>query len=879
MYRPVSPHKSRISVVIALALVLCAGAAGLAAPPAHAFVATDNGAWFWQAQAPQGFPVTDIACVDTTDWWATTGDGAIIRTADGGQSWTLQRPEGPGESFAAICMISKYEGWVVGSALNPATATYQAAVLHTRDGGITWDDTVFTGVAAGFASVDFVDARTGWAVGGSGVVARTDDGGATWTQQPSGSAAQFNDVTFVNKFDGWAIGNTGTILHTTTGGLDPDGAGPLTGWTAEDSGSVSNLHGATFVDATHGWVVGDGGLILHTTTAGEDPDGAGPLTGWTAQPTGGAPMLTDVKATDTQTVWAVGMTAAILRTTTGGEDPDGVGPLSGWTQQDSGLGFDLLCLSMANRSVGAVGGIRGAMASTTNGGATWQTPPFLTNKALLSVDFASSSAGWASGAQGALARTTDGGATWEYRYAGVTADFYGVKALSAADVWIAGSTGTIRHTADGGAHWDTQSVEVGAAFYGIDLTDAANGWVVGEGGTILHTTSGGEDLDGAGPLFGWSWQASGTSSVLLAVDFFDSADGWVVGGGGTILHTTSGGDGPDGGGPLTGWTAQDSGVSVALHDVCFVSASEGWAVGDNGTIVHTTTGGDDPDGAGLLTGWTAQDSGGTQSLYAVAFADAQQGWAVGTNRVLRTNNGGAEWVPVDLGYPIGGLNAVCAVVPVSGAPIFWTVGDTGVVLCTSAFDTTPPVSFVIGRPRTVWINHAVTLHFGATDSGGSGLKTFETNVSAAGWQAGGLLTIAAPTDHSNDGLKPIQYRATDWAGNIEAPKPVSVGIDTRRPTTKALWPANVRHAAYATLKFSVTDARPNAGGAYDKIRIKRLNGTVVKTIDLYGQRVNVWLACRFRCTLARGTYRFSVYATDAAGNTQSRVGANQLTVR
>jgi hypothetical protein len=65
-----------------------------------------------------------------------------------------------------------------------------------------------------------------------------------------------------------------------------------------------------------------------------------------------------------------------------------------------------------------------------------------------------------------------------------------------------------------------------------------------------------------------------------------------------------------------------------------------------------TTGGDDPDGAGSLTGWTVQDSGGTESSYAVAFADAQQGWAVRYYRVLRTNNGGADWVTVDLGEPM-----------------------------------------------------------------------------------------------------------------------------------------------------------------------------------------------------------------------------------
>jgi hypothetical protein len=38
-------------------------------------------------------------------------------------------------------------------------------------------------------------------------------------------------------------------------------------------------------------------------------------------------------------------------------------------------------------------------------------------------------------------------------------------------------------------------------------------------------------------------------------------------------------------------------------------------------------------------------------------------------------------------------------------------------------------------------------------------------------------------------------------------------------------------------------------------------------------------AKRFDCTLARGTYRFTVYATDLAGNTQAKAASNRLVVK
>ena len=47
-----------------------------------------------------------------------------------------------------------------------------------------------------------------------------------------------------------------------------------------------------------------------------------------------------------------------------------------------------------------------------------------------------------------------------------------------------------------------------------------------------------------------------------------------------------------------------------------------------------------------------------------------------------------------------------------------------------------------------------------------------------------------------------------------------------------------------------------------------------------GERtVNALHSVRFHCALAKGTYRFFVTATDAAGNRQSRAESAPLTVR
>ena len=83
----------------------------------------------------------------------------------------------------------------------------------------------------------------------------------------------------------------------------------------------------------------------------------------------------------------------------------------------------------------------------------------------------------------------------------------------------------------------------------------------------------------------------------------------------------------------------------------------------------------------------------------------------------------------------------------------------------------------------------------------------------------------------------------------------------------------------AVLRYEVRDATPNAGTADVTITIKDRRGKVVKRLQLGSRPVNTALTARFRCALRPGTYRFSVRATDAAGNPQANVASQRLTVR
>ncbi len=206
----------------------------------------------------------------------------------------------------------------------------------------------------------------------------------------------------------------------------------------------------------------------------------------------------------------------------------------------------------------------------------------------------------------------------------------------------------------------------------------------------------------------------------------------------------------------------------------------------------------------------------------------------------------------------------------------------------ASVDVTAPIVTASGYDAA-WHNHAVTVTLTASDA--------ESGVRCIWWSANddptrnqimgstGPVRVPAPADHSWDRNNSIWYSAEDNAGNY--PDPVvtrcHVKIDTRKPSTKAPYAATAARGRTAMLKYKVVDARPGSPTATVTIKVKNRAGRVVKTLGPYkGKAVNTLLAARFTVprTWRAGTYRFLVYAKDAAGNAQVLPAAsNRLVVR
>ena len=89
-----------------------------------------------------------------------------------------------------------------------------------------------------FSDVFFVDAQHGWIVGSSATILHTNDGGTTWNQQPLPLDAELKKVRFINPQIGWAVGENGTVLKTTDGGQT---------WMKKNSGTGTALLAVSFV--------------------------------------------------------------------------------------------------------------------------------------------------------------------------------------------------------------------------------------------------------------------------------------------------------------------------------------------------------------------------------------------------------------------------------------------------------------------------------------------------------------------------------------------------------------------------------------------------------------------------------------------------------
>lgn len=231
------------------------------------WLATAPAAPHWEAQA-SGVParLRGVSAVSDRVAWASGAGGTVVRTADGGATWTtLAVPDAAALDFRDVDAVTAASAYILSIGNGPASRIYK-----TADAGATWTLQFTNQEPKGFFdAMAFWDDRRGIVMGdsidGRFDVLRTLDGGRTWARIPQAALppALANEGAFAGSGTnvavlpgGHAWIGTGAaercrVLHTSDYGAT---------WTIADTpvaGSQSSgIFSIAFRDPRHGMTVG-----------------------------------------------------------------------------------------------------------------------------------------------------------------------------------------------------------------------------------------------------------------------------------------------------------------------------------------------------------------------------------------------------------------------------------------------------------------------------------------------------------------------------------------------------------------------------------------------------------------------------------------------
>ncbi|HPN35562.1 MAG TPA: FlgD immunoglobulin-like domain containing protein [bacterium] len=270
------------------------------------------------------------------------GDSLVIRTTDGGETWSSVYPGTAWINFRGVYFPSATVGYAFGS---------YDHVAKTTNSGATWS-LLGTGSGHYLNNGFFVTDLLGWVITDAGGITKTTDGGVTWTMQSSGTGRQLFGIHFVNADTGMVVGDR-IILRTTNGGAN---------WTTVHTDSTGLFRNVTFVTPQLGIIVGDKPWILRTNDGGLTWSPI-TLSAWSAQ------TIWDAKFYSEETVLAVGWMGTIYRSVDGGLT---------WEYQQSGTMNNLYALSHAGGRSTIIGRNQAILRSVDflslrepNGGESW----------------------------------------------------------------------------------------------------------------------------------------------------------------------------------------------------------------------------------------------------------------------------------------------------------------------------------------------------------------------------------------------------------------------------------------------------------------------------------------------------------------------------
>ena len=294
---------------------------------------------------------------------------------------------------------------------------------------------------------------------------------AGWTKQKSNTLAWLRDIYFLNEKTGWIAGSSGVFFKTVDGGET---------WTKEKNFTDDAIRQVYFTNEQNGWLLCERDVF---SLGANSPS-------YLLKTVDGGQNWERVEFKDRQTKRVARVLFAkngdILAVGEGGAFFKISKDEKVWKQIPSPIRYLLLDGVFSDDAHGAIVGAGGSILFTEDAGVTWKNATIWekSDAKLNSVFFINPKNGWTVGTSGKIFQTFNGGKIWREQKSNVNEDLTDIFFQNTAEGWAVGDGGTILHTTTAGNIWttidskDTHKLER-LAFVG------KKGWAVGFGGTIL----------------------------------------------------------------------------------------------------------------------------------------------------------------------------------------------------------------------------------------------------------------------------------------------------------------------------------------------------------------------------------------------------------
>ncbi|NIF04858.1 T9SS type A sorting domain-containing protein [Chryseobacterium sp. Tr-659] len=381
---------------------------------------------------------------------ATTYDGRIRKSTDGGNTWvTTASDTSSSNQYYSLVFPSQNVGYV-----NKGFGD----MLKTTDGGQTWTALSYSTYHTETYGMQFFDENNGFAVGANGAVYKTTNGGTSWqwisptSMYNSDHDYDLNGLYFFDTQTAICVGNNGRIIKTQNGG---------TNWTnyAPTYDVINELH---FINANNAYLKTNMGGFFKSSDAGNSwqkvqyPPHQSYSNGFT--------FLNE------NVGYSIGANQGLVYKTTDGAQ--------NWTPSTVIQYEPLYSVSFLSENVGYVSGgydtPNAGLFKTVDGASSWQK---ISNLKFSYLKFFNNNVGYGvkTGVFWTMYKTLDGGITWNICFEGPSSNIY-FDFLNENQIFLKGNNGDFFKSNDGGTTW-TQSQLPYYSFDKIKFVDQNTGYV------------------------------------------------------------------------------------------------------------------------------------------------------------------------------------------------------------------------------------------------------------------------------------------------------------------------------------------------------------------------------------------------------------------